>query len=134
MLSMCTTKTQRNASVDSVNATSKSYLKGWVKVSSQRLKTGIARLRFPGPPGRGLDRRADYPTSHNTNTVKKLNQQPRNMDGAHLGLPYVRFFPDMSSFFRVENSVWANFFNLAKCPGFLINYRLSLFPINSVLS
>ena len=36
--------------------------------------------------------------------------------------------------FRVGNSVRADFFNLAKCPGFLINDRLSLFPINSMLS
>ena len=41
-----------------------------MKASSQHLKTGIARIRydnpdgrFPGPPGWGLDRRADYHTS-----------------------------------------------------------------------
>ena len=28
-------------------------------------------------------------------------------------------FPGHVLFFRVENSVWAHFFNLAKCPGFL---------------
>ena len=28
-----------------------------------------------------MDRRADYPTSHKTNRVTKLNQQPRNVDG-----------------------------------------------------
>ena len=70
------------------NYTSKSYLKGWVKASSQRLKTGIARLRcgnpdrrFSGPPSWGLDRRADYPTSHKTNTITKLNEQLQNLNG-----------------------------------------------------
>ena len=43
-------------------------------------------------------------------------------------------FPGRVLFFRVKNSVRPNFLNLAKCPGFLINDRLSLFPINSMLS
>ena len=37
-------------------------------------------------------------------------------------------FPGHVLFFRVQNSVWADFFNLAKCPGFLINDHLSKNP------
>ena len=36
-------------------------------------------------------------------------------------------------FFRVKNTVRAEFLNLAKCPGFWINDHLSLFPIKSML-
>ena len=43
-------------------------------------------------------------------------------------------FPGHVLFFRVKNSVRPDFLNLAKCLGFLINDRLSLFPINSMLS
>ena len=42
-------------------------------------------------------------------------------------------FPGHVLFFRVENSVRADFFNLTKCPGFWTNYFLLLFPINSML-
>ena len=42
-------------------------------------------------------------------------------------------FPGHVFFFRVKNSVRPDFLNLAKCPGFLINDCLSLFPINSML-
>ena len=43
-------------------------------------------------------------------------------------------FPAHVLFFRVKNSVWADFLNLTKCPGFWTNYHLSLFLINSMLS
>ena len=41
-------------------------------------------------------------------------------------------FPGYVLFFRIKNSVWLDFLNLAKCPGFLINDCLSLFLINSM--
>ena len=43
-------------------------------------------------------------------------------------------FPGHVLFIRVKNFVRPDFSNLEECPGFLTNDRLSLFPINSMLS
>ena len=50
-----------------------------------------------------------------------------------LGLPYVWFFLDMSSFSGLKILSGWIFLILMKCPGFWTNERLSLTPINSML-
>ena len=67
---------------------------------------------------------------------KACHQQfsEENLDMLRVRVAICLVFPGHVLFFRVKNSVRADFLNLAKCPGFLINDHLLLFPINSMLS
>ena len=66
--------------------------------------------------------------------VDILNNQQRESFKSYMTRVAIRLvFPGHVLFFRVKNTVQADFLDLAKCLGFWTNDRFSLFLINSML-